>query len=289
MPERISKTDLILREDGAAYHLGLLPAQIPDIILTVGDPERVPFVSRYFDVIEEKIAHREFVSHIGRVGKRALMVISSGMGTDNVEILMTELDALVNIDYDTRLPYETSRRLTIIRLGTSGSLQPDIPVDSMLVSQTAFGLDTLMQFYDYTTPPHFQEATQQMKAACQLSFEPYAAESDSDLLSRFEPDFLVGNTLTCPGFYAPQGRHLRLSPRQDDLLQTLMNFRFSGKAVTNLEMETAGYYALGTLLEHRMLSLNAILAHRPSGKFSSNPMKIIDRIIERTFSRIENL
>ncbi|MEM8969929.1 MAG: phosphorylase, partial [Bacteroidota bacterium] len=134
----ISETDLIYREDGAIYHLGLHPEQIPDLIFTVGDPERVLAVSQYFDAVETKVAHREFVSHIGRVGNRPVMVTSSGMGTDNVEILMIELDALVNIDQETRQPKENLRSLTIIRLGTSGALQPDIPLDSILISRAAF-------------------------------------------------------------------------------------------------------------------------------------------------------
>jgi uridine phosphorylase len=285
----ISKTDLIYREDGSIYHLGLQPEQIPDIVLTVGDPERVPMVSRYFDAVEEKVSHREFVAHIGRVGERSLIVISSGMGTDNVEILMTELDALVNIDRESRTVHADKRSLIIIRLGTSGALQPDVPLDSVLLSRMAFGVDTLMQFYPYATPPQFQAAAQQLGADLSLDFAPYVAEGSAELLKVFQSEFRTGCTLTCPGFYAPQGREVRLAPRQHVLLKKLVDFRCSEGALTNLEMETAGYYALGQLLGHQMLSVNAILAHRPSGQFSSAPQQTVNFMIEQVLSRIGEL
>jgi len=284
----ISETDLIYREDGSIYHLGLQPEQVPDIVLTVGDPERVPMVSQHFDAVEEKISHREFVAHIGRVGQRSLMVISSGMGTDNVEILMTELDALVNIDQESRTVHADKRSLTIIRLGTSGALQPDVPLDSILVSRVAFGVDTLIQFYLYATPRQFQAAAQQLGADLSLDFAPYVAEGSTELLKVFQ-SFSTGSTLTCPGFYAPQGRQMRLAPRQDGLLRRLIDFRFSEGALTNLEMETAGYYALGQLLGHRVLSVNAILAHRLSGQFSSAPQQTVNFMIEQVLSKIGEL
>ncbi|MEM6841848.1 MAG: nucleoside phosphorylase [Bacteroidota bacterium] len=285
----ISETDLIYCEDGSIYHLGLHSEQVPDLIFTVGDPERVPLVSQYFDSVETKVTHREFVSHIGRVGDCSLMVISSGMGTDNVEILMTELDALVNIDREARQTKASLRSLTIIRLGTSGALQPNVPLDSILISQTAFGLDTLMQFYSYRMPSSFKKAVDQLKSDLDLEFTPYAAEADSELITLFQSQFQVGNTVTCPGFYAPQGRQLRLASRQSRFLEKLINFRSSDITLANLEMETAGYYALGQLLGHRVLSVNAILAHRNSGKFSTNPAKTVGRMIERVLAKTNQL
>ncbi len=285
----ISETDLIYREDDSIYHLGLQPEQVPDIVLTVGDPERVPAVSQYFDAVEEKVAHREFVAHIGRVGERSLMVISSGMGTDNVEILMTELDALVNIDRESRTVRANKRSLRIIRLGTSGSLQPEVPLDSILLSRVAIGVDTLMQFYPYATPPQFQAAAQQLKADLSLEFTPYVAEGSTELLKVFQSEFLTGCTLTCPGFYAPQGRQIRLAPQQDELLKKLIDFRFSEGVLTNLEMETAGYYALGQLLGYQMLSVNAILAHRPNRQFSSAPQQTVNFMIEQVLSKVGEL
>ena len=285
----ISESDLIYREDGSIYHLSLQPEQVPNIVLTVGDPERVPMVSQYFDAVEEKVSHREFVAHIGRVGERSLMVVSSGMGTDNVEILMTELDALINIDRESRDVRANKRSLKIIRLGTSGSLQPDVPLDSILMSHWAFGVDTQMQFYSYKTPSQFQEAAQQLRTNLSLEFTPYVAEGSAELLKAFQSEFLTGCTLTCPGFYAPQGRQVRLASRQDGLLKKLIDFRFSEGALTNLEMETAGYYAFGQLLGHQMLSVNAILAHRPSGQFSSAPQQTINFMIEHVLSKIGEL
>lgn len=285
----ISETDLIYREDGSIYHLGLQPDQVPDIVLTVGDPERVSAVSQYFDTIETKVAHREFVAHIGRVGERSLMVISSGMGTDNVEILMTELDALINVDRESRTVRVDKRSLKIIRLGTSGSLQPEIPLDSILISQLAFGADTLMQFYSYNTPHHFQAAVHQLKVELLLDFMPYAAEGSTKLLKVFQSEFRTGCTLTCPGFYAPQGRQVRLVSRQYELLKKLIDFRFSEGSLANLEMETAGYYALGQLLGHQMLSVNAILANRSTGRFSSAPQQTVNFMIERVLSKANEL
>ncbi|WKN44351.1 nucleoside phosphorylase [Tunicatimonas pelagia] len=283
----ISKTDLIYRDDGSIYHLGLQPEQMPDVIFAVGDPERVSTVSQYFDAVETKVTHREFVSHIGRIGTRQLMVISSGMGADNVEILMTELDALVNIDRETRQPKNNLRSLTIIRLGTSGALQPEVALDSILLSQAAFGLDTLMQFYPYTTLASFQQATVQLKSVLNLEFTPYVAEADSELMGLFQSKFQVGNTVTCPGFYAPQGRQLRLASRQNCFLEKLINIQFTSGQLSNLEMETAGYYALGRLLGHRMLSVNAILAHRATGEFSLNPQKTIQSMIEQVLAKVD--
>ncbi|MGB3585013.1 MAG: nucleoside phosphorylase [Tunicatimonas sp.] len=285
----INETDLIYRNDGSIYHLGLHPEQVPDIIFTVGDPERVPMVSQCFDTVETQVAHREFVSHIGRIGNRSVMVISSGMGTDNVEILMTELDALVNINAETRRPKEPIRSLTIIRLGTSGALQPDIPLDSILISQAAVGLDTLMQFYSYTTPPSLHDAVVKLKSALNLEFTPYAAEADAELIAIFQAQFQLGNTVTCPGFYAPQGRQLRLASRQNQLLKKLTNFQFTSGKLSNMEMETAGYYALGQPLGHRMLSVNAILAHRATKKFSTNPQKAIQGMIGQVLAEVSAL
>lgn len=283
----ISETDLIYRDDGSIYHLGLHPEQVPDIIFTVGDPERVSTVSQCFDAVKTRVAHREFVSHMGRIGNHSLMVISSGMGTDNVEILMTELDALVNVNRETCQPNENLRSLTIIRLGTSGALQPEVALDSLLVSQAAVGLDTLMQFYSHPVPPVWQEAVAQLKPALDLEFTPYVAEADAELVAQFESQFQLGITVTCPGFYAPQGRQVRLASRQNRLLNKLISFRLASGPLSNLEMETAGYYALGKLLGHRMLSVNAILANRATGRFSSHPQKTILNMIEQVLVKMD--
>ena len=283
----ISETDLILNPDGGVYHLGLHPEHLTDIILTVGDPERVPKVSQYFDRIETKQAHREFCAHIGYLGTQRLMVISSGMGTDNVEILMTELDALANVELTTRTVKEARRSLTIVRIGTSGALQPDIPLDSYVVNRSAFGLDTLMQFYPPVMNAEEQQWSQQLREHLSLGFTPYCTVGDEVLLNGWD-DLLIGTTVTCPGFYAPQGRQIRVAPRFSALSEKLSDFRFGGQRLTNFEMETSGYYALGRLLGHRVISLNAILANRVTQTFSKQPSRAIDKLIRRVLDRISN-
>ena len=285
----LSETDLILNPDGSIYHLRLRPEHLPDVILTVGDPERVPQVSQYFDRIETRNAHREFHAHVGWVGKQRLMVISSGMGTDNVEILLTELDALANVDLTTRRVKDQYRTLTIIRIGTSGSLQTDVPVDSYVVNRYAFGLDTLMQFYPFVPPANESTWAQHLKEHLESEVVPYGATGSERLLTVWENDGAVGTTVTCPGFYAPQGRRMRINPRVAQLLKKMATFRFDGQRLTNLEMETAGYYALGRLLGHEVISLNAILANRISQKFSSNPAKTVDTLIQKVLDRVETI
>lgn len=284
----ISETDLILNPDGSVYHLGLRPEHLTDTILTVGDPERVPKVSRYFDRVETKLVRREFCAHIGYLGSQRLMVISSGMGTDNVEILLTELDALANVNLATRTIKEQPRSLTIIRIGTSGSLQADIPVDCFVVNRFAFGLDTLMQFYPPVMQSAEQEWAQQLRQQLNLEFTPYCVAGADRLLGGWSDNFIVGTTVTCPGFYAPQGRRVRVAPAIGKLPERLADFRFGEHQLTNFEMETAGYYALGRLLGHRIISLNAILANRPTQQFSRNPARTVDRLIRHVIQRVES-
>lgn len=282
-------SEIILNADGSIYHLGLRPEHLTDIILTVGDPERVPEVSKYFDSVDVKISKREFVTHIGRLGKQPLMVISSGMGTDNVEILLTELDILANVDLQSFEPHKEIRSLKIIRIGTSGALNRNVPLDTILVSNYAFGLDTLMHFYDSNVNPSSKDYAIQLKEHLQLSFEPYCEQADSELQALFEQDMMIGNTLTCPGFYAPQGRKIRLPIYPTDLHEKLRSFAFEGGEITNFEMETAGYYALGKALGHQMLSTNAIVANRATQAFSKQTSKTIDHLIRTVLNKISVL
>ena len=284
-----SEADLILNSDGSIYHLGLRPEHLTDIILTVGDPERVAKVSQYFDRIETRLQRREFHAHIGWIGKQRLMVISSGMGTDNVEILLTELDLLANVDLSTRTAREHVRSLTIVRIGTSGALQAGVPVDTYVVNQYAFGLDTLMQFYPLALPQDAQQWGQALREHLTVHFTPYCVAGADWLLAKWAGEMVVGTTATCPGFYAPQGRGVRIQPAIKQLPEKLASFRFNGRALTNLEMETAGYYALGGLLGHKVISLNAILANRATQKFSSTPAKTVDRLIQKVLDKIETI
>ena len=282
---KIRETDLIL-QDGALYHLGIRPENLSHKIITVGDPDRVSEVSRHFDNLEFQHRHREFVTHTGHYKGKRITAISTGMGTDNIEILMTELDALVNVDLESREEKKELTQLEIVRVGTSGSLQADIPVDSILVSEMAIGFDTLMCFYPYELKETDQALSLDLKEMAGLPFLPCVVRDDGVLLQRIGGEMIAGNTLTCPGFYAPQGRSVRLSPRNKNILQAYRDFQHQDFRITNFEMETAGYYAMGELLGHRMLSVNAIVASRATDQFSANPAKTVEKAILMVLDQI---
>ncbi|MCS5491490.1 nucleoside phosphorylase [Algoriphagus limi] len=276
---RIPASELIINSDGSIYHLHLKPEDLASLVFTVGDPDRVEQVSRYFDKIDVKIHKREFITHTGWLNGRRLTVMSTGMGTDNIEILMTELDALVNVDLQTREEKDEKTSLQIIRLGTSGSMQADIPVGILLASEIGVGLDTLMQYYPELPESQYIGAAIQKELG--LGFQPYQASASSKLLDKVDQRFMKGITLTCPGFYAPQGREVRLRPRFNQMVERIAAINLEGrKRITNFEMETAGYYGLGKLLGHEMLSLNAIIANRPKKEFDDNAAKTVDQLIQ---------
>lgn len=282
----IPESELIINPNGTIYHLNLLPEHISDTIITVGDPDRVAKVSRYFDEIEVAVAKREFVTHTGYYKGKRLTVISSGMGTDNIDILMNELDALVNIDFQSREPNKDRIGLKIIRVGTSGALQDTVPLGSHLASHTAVGLDSLMEFYPLEQQEEELYITKALQEALGLSFRPYCVSGSESLIRKVAYDMIPGNTLTCPGFYAPQGRVLRAGLRNPDLLKIYRDFRLKDFRFTNFEMETAGYYSLGRLLDHEVLSLNAIVANRISKTFASNADEVIDDLILKVLERV---
>ena len=275
---QIPESELILHPDGSVFHLRLLPEQLGSIVFTVGDPDRVATVSRHLDQIDFKLQNREFITHTGWKNGHHVSVISTGMGTDNIEILMTELDALVNVDLQTRQVKANKTSLQIIRIGTSGSLQEDIPTGTLLASEIAIGMDTLMAYYPELSGP--QDFGQAIQAELGLSFRPYQAAASSKLLGMLDASIPRGITLTCPGFYAPQGREVRLKPRFEHMIERLAALRVQGRYLTNFEMETAGYYALGELLGHEVLSLNAILVNRPLKKFATDGEKTVERAIQ---------
>ncbi|MBC7410785.1 MAG: nucleoside phosphorylase [Arcicella sp.] len=283
---KISPTDLIINPDGTIYHLNLLPEHLSDTIITVGDPDRVKFVSQYFDSIEIKSSKREFVTHTGYLKGKRLSVISSGIGTDNVEILMNELDALVNINFNTLEVNPVHKSLNIIRLGTSGSLQTSIPVNSFVISAFGIGLDALGFFYE--TEPN--EITKKIRENFELEFMPYGNPSSNNLLKLFSENspknWFTGTTITCPGFYAPQGRTLRYMPKIEGLLQKMNQFSHDGIFLTNLEMETAGYYLMGKILGHEVLSISAILASRMTNEFSQIADKQVDSLIKFALEKL---
>lgn len=275
----IPASELIINPDGSIYHLNLKPEHLASTVFSVGDPDRVPMVSRYFDQIDFKTQKREFVTHTGWKNGKRITVMSTGMGTDNIEILMTELDALVNVDLETRLIKKEKTSLQIIRIGTSGSMQADLSVGSMLASEIGIGMDTLMTYYPEVEED--QVIAKVIQEELKLPFLPYQASGSSLLLNKLDEEVIKGVTLTCPGFYAPQGREVRLKPRFNQMIERLCELQVDGKRLTNFEMETAGYYALGKLLGHETLSLNAIVANRPLKKFDFDPERTVDTLIRK--------
>lgn len=286
--KRISDTDLILNPDGSAYHLNILPEDVADIVITVGDQDRVPEVTKFFDHIELKKGKREFITHTGLLNKKRITVISTGIGTDNIDIVLNELDALVNIDLNTRLPKSELRSLDIIRVGTSGAIQADIPVDSVLVSKAAFGLDPLMHFYEQQVTPDEQFLLGQLENLLPSYFKPkpYIAFASPRLLTELAAGLQQGITITMPGFYAAQGREVRAKASIHRLMDILRAFSINDDRITNLEMETAGIYGLAKCLGHEALSFNVILANRITNVFSKNPAAIMDKAITQVLEGI---
>lgn len=283
----LSEADLILNPDGSVYHLHLRPEHLCPLVIAVGDQDRVERVSRHFDRVDTRIHKREFVSHIGELNGKRIMAISSGIGTDNIDILMNELDALANIDLDRRLEKKEKQVLEIVRIGTSGALQAEIPLGAELASSHGFGLDTLMSFYSLKMTMEEKELVEEVKNELMLPFSPYLATAGQQLLEKIAGgDMWRGATLTAPGFYAPQGRKLRLQPAIKAMLDRLATYRKGDFRFTNFEMETAAYYGFGRLMGHQTLSINAIIANRPSGTFASDPVKIVDQLIVKVLERL---
>ena len=284
---KITTTDLILNKDGSVYHLNLLPEDLADDIITVGDPDRVGEVSKHFDKVELRKGKREFITHTGYIGSKRISVISTGIGTDNIDIVLNELDALVNIDLDRRVYLDKLKSLNIIRIGTSGAMQTDIPIDSILVSEFAVGLDALMAFYTY-------EASREEKAILRAlvsqapafkPLKPYVCAASKLLLRKIGKDLPRGITVTAPGFYAPQGRELRYTKSIPNFIKQLSGISKDNFRLTNLEMETSGIYGLANILGHQAISVNAILASRVKYEFSKNPGKTIDKTIKLVLER----
>lgn len=281
----MKNSELILNPDGSLYHINLKPENLGDTIFLVGDPGRVPVVSDFFDKITFKTQKREIVTHTGEKNGKQVSVISTGMGTDNIDIVVSELDAAVNIDLNSREIKEEHTSLNFIRLGTSGSLQADIDVDTVVASSHGLGLDSLMHFYKGTESftnndfiDHFIVDTQWNK---QLS-RPYIVSAGKKLLDKAK-DYRQGITATACGFYGPQGRVLRLDPDDVLLNEKLTKFEFDGLKITNFEMETSGIYGLAYLLGHQALSLNTIIANRVSGDFSKDYKKSVKSMIDQAF------
>jgi uridine phosphorylase len=284
---KISESDLIINPDGSIYHLNILPEDVADTIITVGDQDRVTEVSKHFDSIELKKGKREFITHTGYLGKKRVTVISTGIGTDNIDIVFNELDALVNIDFKSRTVNKELKSLNIIRVGTSGSIREDIEVGSILASSYGLGLDALMSYYSQDLAIEDVYLLQQIKAHLPvLKSEPYLTPASSLLLKQIAHDLPQGITATATGFYAPKGRQVRAKIQVPNLIEKLSSFQTKNQRITNLEMETAGIYALASALGHQALSVNAILAHRLKLQFATAPDKIVEKMIKLVLDRI---
>lgn len=281
----IAASELVLNPDGSVYHCNLLPEQLADVVFLVGDPGRVPTVSQFFDHVEFKTQKREIVTHTGSKNGRRVSVVSTGMGTDNIDIVLTELDALVNIDLKQRMVKSEHKSLTFIRLGTSGALQTDIPVDSFLATTHALGLDGLVHYYangsQFSAHPFVPAFVESIGWDSKLPL-PYLVEADPTLLGKaMEMGFYSGVTATATGFYGPQGRVLRLGVQTPDLNEKLSQFRFGALRITNFEMESSAIYGLSALMGHRALTVNCIIANRFTGQYSQDYHKAMNRLIEQ--------
>ncbi|GAA3978306.1 nucleoside phosphorylase [Pedobacter ginsengiterrae] len=285
---KIAESDLIINPDGSIYHLNLLPGDVAATVITVGDPDRVGEVSKYFDSIEFKKGKREFVTHTGLVGNKRVTVLSTGIGTDNIDIVFNELDALVNIDFETREVKKELTSLNIIRVGTSGAVQPDVPMGTILASSFGLGMDSLMNYYVHDLSGDERSLLDDIKAhfGHLKNINPYLTAASDALLNTIGKDMAKGITITAPGFYAPQGRQVRAKNAVPNFIKLINSFKSNQNRITNLEMETAGIYALAKVLGHKALSVNAILASRVNLEFSNEPNKIVEQAIKMVLERI---
>ncbi|MCX8524757.1 nucleoside phosphorylase [Chryseobacterium formosus] len=284
MLNKLAASELVLNDDGSVYHLNLLPEDIADKIILVGDPDRVPKVSKYFDKVEIKKNKREFYTHTGTLRGERISVMSTGIGTENIDIVMNELDALVNIDLKQKEFKTEHKSLELFRMGTCGSVNPDVQVDNMLVTQNVVGLDGLMHFYqDYHFENEFSKQFFDKFPYEKIKPMLYFSEWSEELGELYKDAKYHGNTATFPGFYAPQGRQLRLKALDEKFLENLNDL-----GITNFEMETSAIYAFSKLLGHKAITVNNVIANRRRGEFSSDHHTSEKNLIEWVLERIVN-
>ena len=285
----IPESELIINDRGAIYHINLLPEELAETVILVGDPGRVEKVSKYFDRVEHRLQHREFVTHTGFIGNKRMTIMSTGIGPDNIDIAMNELDALANINFKNRTINADFKKLNIIRFGTSGALQADITVDSIVASTHGLGFDNLMNYYDYEKSADEKNLIasflEQTKMDTSITM-PYVFRGSEMLIKKFDDSFFKGITVTAPGFYGPQGRELRLKSRSRELIDKLTDFTFNGFRITNFEMESSAIFGLGKLLGHECLSINVVVANRVTQKYSSDGNAAVEKMIERALAAI---
>lgn len=279
---KLQESELILNPDGSLYHIHLRPEHLARKIILVGDPQRVPMVSSFFDKIDFRFENREIVTHTGTLNKVHLTVMSTGMGPDNIDIVMNELDALVNIDLITRTVKAKHTSLDIVRMGTSGALQPDIPVDSFAMATHGLGLDGLVHFYQHSRVIEQRMTKVFMRQARwpKTLPKPYIVKGSRELAAKLGKGVYQGITATAPGFYGPQGRELRLSAAYPGLNDRISAFRYRDERVINFEMETSALYAMGKMMGHNTLTICAVIANRMQGTYSKNPKETIRKLTQ---------
>ncbi len=287
--ERIGESELILNGDGTIFHLHLKPENIADNIILVGDQGRVEMVSNYFDRVDFKANNREFVTHTGTYKGKPITVLSTGIGTDNIDIVVTELDALANVDLEQRIPKKEHRTLNLVRIGTSGALQADIPVDTPVVSETSVGFDGLLNFYadrDKIGNEDLQKTFLDYTDWDSRLAKPYFVDASKELVEKIGFDMRKGMTISAPGFYGPQGRIIRLNTVDPNLNSKISAFEYKGKKITNYEMESSAIAGLSKLLGHNALTVCSIIANRMRKEYSVNYKIAVEKLVQTVLERL---
>ena len=290
--QAIGASELIINDRGAIYHLNVLPEEIADTIITVGDPERVAEVSKYFDRVEHKLAHREFITHTGYIGQKRISVLSTGIGPDNIDIALNEIDALVNIDFAARTINDQKKSVSIIRMGTCGSLQGEVGVNELVAGTHGLGIDNVLHFYERENNEEEKAILAAFDEHTKITahkIQPYIATASADLLKHFTEGYSHGITVTCPGFYGPQGRILRLPLKMPNLVDQMTSFNYGQHRIANFEMETSAIYGLCNLLGHQCLSINVIIANRVKKEYSKDMGKAVDHMIQKSLGIIAGI
>ena len=290
--QAIGASELIINDRGAIYHLNVRPEEIADTIITVGDPERVASVSKYFDRVEHTLAHREFITHTGYIGQKRISVLSTGIGPDNIDIALNEIDALANINFDTRTINDQKKSVSIIRMGTCGSLQGEVGVNELVAGTHGLGIDNVLHFYERENNEEEKAILAAFDEHTKISahkIQPYIATASAGLLKHFTEGYSHGITVTCPGFYGPQGRILRLPLKMPNLVDQMTSFKYGQHRIANFEMETSAIYGLCNLLGHQCLSINVIIANRVKKEYSKDMGKAVDHMIQKSLGIIAGI
>lgn len=275
---------MIINPEGEIYHLRLKPGQLAPNIITVGDPQRLKLIEKYFDAVDTRTENREFTTISGRIGECPLSVISTGIGADNIDIVFNEVDALFNIDFENKKAHPELKSLNFFRMGTSGAIQSDIEVGNIIISEMALGIDNLLYFYK--DPEAAAHPELRSKVDDITTLKPYVSEASGELVKHFSDLGRNGITFTANGFYGPQGRKLRVDLSIPDFLNELKSISYRGLQITNFEMETAAIYALANLFGHRAISINTILANREHGTFLKDPQEKVKEMVEKSLDII---